>query len=130
MTDFDTIIRGGAIVDGTRYRERFVGDLGIKNGQIAAITPAGGLANRSADAVIDAEGLVVAPGFVDLHTHYCGKVSQSQSMPAFMVASGIASTRSIDSIARSCWSGRVGAKPKPQLPMATEVTPCQLEQLR
>ena len=74
MADFDTIIRGGTIVDGTRHRERFTGDLGIKDGLIAAVTPAGGLAERSADRVVDAAGLVVAPGFVDLHTHYDGQI--------------------------------------------------------
>ena len=74
MTDFDTIIRGGTIVDGTRHRERFVGDLGIKGGLIVAITGEGGLSGRSADQVIDAKGLVVAPGFVDLHTHYDGQL--------------------------------------------------------
>jgi N-acyl-D-aspartate/D-glutamate deacylase len=74
MTDFDTIVRGGTIVDGTRHRERFIGDLGIKDGLIAAVTPAGGLADRSAERVIDAAGLVVAPGFVDLHTHYDGQL--------------------------------------------------------
>ncbi len=74
MADFDTIVRGGTIVDGTRHRERFTGDLGIKDGLIAAVTPAGGLADRSADRVVDAAGLVVAPGFVDLHTHYDGQL--------------------------------------------------------
>ena len=74
MADFDTIVRGGTIVDGTRHRERFTGDLGIKDGLIAAVTPAGGLAERSADRVVDAAGLVVAPGFVDLHTHYDGQI--------------------------------------------------------
>jgi hypothetical protein len=44
-----------------------------------------------------------------------------------MEASGIASTRVIDSMARSRSSGCTGAKPKPQLPIATEVMPCQLE---
>lgn len=74
MTDFDTIIKGGTIVDGTRHRARFVGDIAIKNGLIAEITPAGGLNARTAGKVIDAKGLVVAPGFVDLHTHYDGQL--------------------------------------------------------
>ncbi len=74
MTDFDTIIKGGTIVDGTRHRARFVGDIAIKNGLIAEITSAGGLSARTAGKVIDAKGLVVAPGFVDLHTHYDGQL--------------------------------------------------------
>ena len=54
----------------------------------------------------------------------CGKVSQSQGMPACIVFSGTASFRETASIARSRSSGRHGAKPKPQLPMTTLVTPC------
>lgn len=74
MADFDTLITGGTIVDGTRTRERFAGDIGVKDGVIAAIAPAGELGRHSADKVIDATGLVVAPGFVDLHTHYDGQL--------------------------------------------------------
>lgn len=70
MSDFDTIIKGGTIVDGTRTRERFVGDVAIKDGLIAEIAEGEGLDASRADKVIDAKGLVVAPGFVDLHTHY------------------------------------------------------------
>ena len=46
-------------------------------------------------------------------------------MPAFIALYGIASTRVIERIARSRSSGRTGAKPKPQLPITTDVTPCQ-----
>ena len=66
MPQFDTIIRGGTIVDGTRV-PRYRADLGIKNGKIAKI---GRLQPSDATKVIDANGLVVAPGFIDLHTHY------------------------------------------------------------
>ena len=66
MAEFDTIIRGGTVVDGTGMpRQRT--DLGIKDGRVAAID---GLRSSDADQVLDADGLVVAPGFVDLHTHY------------------------------------------------------------
>ncbi len=65
MTTFDTIIRGGTIIDGLRSG-RFVGDIGIRDGKIAAI---GGIAG-DAERILDARGLIVAPGFVDLHTHY------------------------------------------------------------
>jgi N-acyl-D-aspartate/D-glutamate deacylase len=54
------------VVDGTR-RPRFRADIGIKDGVIAAI---GRVSTDDADRVLDAEGLIVAPGFVDLHTHY------------------------------------------------------------
>jgi len=49
-----------------RRRNGQPGDVGIKNGQIAAV---GRLGNASARRVIDAKGLVAAPGFIDLYTH-------------------------------------------------------------
>ncbi|MBS0537734.1 MAG: amidohydrolase family protein [Proteobacteria bacterium] len=63
---FDRVIRGGMIVDGSRL-PRFRGDIGIKDGVIACI---GQLGAHEARETIDAAGLIVAPGFVDLHTHY------------------------------------------------------------
>jgi N-acyl-D-aspartate/D-glutamate deacylase len=70
MAEFDIHIKGGTIVDGTRV-PRYRGDLWIKDGKIAQI---GGRATGTADKVIDAEGKIVAPGFVDLHTHYDAQV--------------------------------------------------------
>jgi len=67
---FDTLIRHGTVVDGTRA-PRFVADIGIRDGRIAAI---GRLPEADADRVIAAEGLIVAPGFVDLHTHYDAQI--------------------------------------------------------
>lgn len=66
MPQFDTIIKGGTIVDGTRV-PRYKADIGIKNGKIAKI---GKLNSSDATKVVDASGLIVAPGFIDLHTHY------------------------------------------------------------
>ncbi|MEH6639521.1 MAG: amidohydrolase family protein [Porticoccaceae bacterium] len=74
MSAYDTIIKGGTIVDGTRTRERFVGDVAIKDGLIAEIVEGGGLDTSLADKVIDASGLNVVPGYVDLHTHYDGQL--------------------------------------------------------
>jgi N-acyl-D-aspartate/D-glutamate deacylase len=60
----DTVIRGGKIVDGTGAQS-FHGDVGIKDGRIAEI---GKIAAKGKEE-IDAEGHVVSPGFIDLHTH-------------------------------------------------------------
>jgi N-acyl-D-aspartate/D-glutamate deacylase len=65
---YDVVIRGGRIVDGTG-NPWFAGDVAIKGGRIAAVGSAGRLANATAARVIDTTGLVVAPGFIDLHTH-------------------------------------------------------------
>src|SRR5438874_913410 len=62
---YDVVIRGGHIVDGNG-NPWFAGDVGIRNGRVAAI---GKLDNAPATRVIDAAGRIVAPGFIDLHTH-------------------------------------------------------------
>ncbi len=72
MTEFDLLIQNGTVVDGTRA-PRFRGDVGIRDGKVVAISRAK-LDGASAARVIDAEGLVVAPGFVDLHTHYDAQI--------------------------------------------------------
>ncbi|MGD9601591.1 MAG: amidohydrolase family protein [Gammaproteobacteria bacterium] len=72
MAQFDTLIRNGTIVDGTRA-PRFQGDVGIKDGIVTRISREG-LDPATAARVIDARGLIVAPGFVDLHTHYDAQI--------------------------------------------------------
>jgi N-acyl-D-aspartate/D-glutamate deacylase len=70
---FDLKITGGTIVDGTGA-PRFVGDIGIKDGVIVAVARGGGL-DGEATETIDATGKIVAPGFVDIHTHYDGQAT-------------------------------------------------------
>ena len=70
MPDYDVIFKGGTIVDGTRT-PRYKSDLAIKDGKVAKI---GGLRGAGATQVLDASGLIVAPGFVDLHTHYDAQI--------------------------------------------------------
>ncbi len=70
MAEFNTVIKGGTIIDGLRT-PRYVADIGITDGHIAYI---GRLNASDGDQVLDAAGLIVAPGFVDLHTHYDGQV--------------------------------------------------------
>ena len=62
---FDTVIRNGTIIDGTG-RLRYDADVGIRGGKIEAI---GSLGDAEAGSVVDAAGLIVAPGFIDMHSH-------------------------------------------------------------
>jgi N-acyl-D-aspartate/D-glutamate deacylase len=62
---FDLIIQGGRVVDGSGADAR-VADVGISNGAIAAIGALGGDARQ----IVDAQGRIVAPGFIDPHTHF------------------------------------------------------------
>ena len=71
MAKFDVLIRGGTVVDGTRV-PRFKADVGIKDGVVAQV--GGRMDPADADQVLDAEGQIVAPGFVDLHTHYDAQI--------------------------------------------------------
>ena len=64
----DIVIRGGTIVDGTG-KAAFTGDVAIAGGRIAAVGGKQGPARRE----IDADGLMVTPGWVDVHTHYDGQ---------------------------------------------------------
>jgi N-acyl-D-aspartate/D-glutamate deacylase len=66
MPSFDTVIKDGTVFDGLQT-PRFKGDVAIKDGRIAQI---GNVDASDAAEVIDASGKHVAPGFVDLHTHY------------------------------------------------------------
>src|SRR5262245_3450841 len=72
---YDLVIRNGNIVDGSGG-EPFVGDLAITGSAIAAV----GKFDGSGIEEIDATGLLVTPGFVDVHTHYDGQVTWEQRL--------------------------------------------------
>jgi N-acyl-D-amino-acid deacylase len=76
--DFDVVLSNGHIVDGTG-NPWFAGDVAINGDRIVRLGPAGGLANARATRRIDATGLVVAPGFIDI---------QGQSYTAFLTGDG------------------------------------------
>jgi dihydroorotase/N-acyl-D-amino-acid deacylase len=65
---YDVVITGGRIVDGSG-NPWFHGDVGIRGDRIARIAPRGGLSAANARRRIDATGLVVAPGFIDIQSH-------------------------------------------------------------
>src|SRR6266481_10098730 len=66
----DIVIHGGTIIDGTG-RAGFTGDVAVDGGRIAAVGGKAGLGRRD----IAADGLLVTPGRVDVHTHYDGQAT-------------------------------------------------------
>jgi N-acyl-D-amino-acid deacylase len=70
MNEFDLVIRGGTILDGSGGAP-FDADVAIRNGRIASI---GNIAESGVEE-INAKGMIVTPGFVDIHTHYDGQAT-------------------------------------------------------
>ncbi|HQS97542.1 MAG: amidohydrolase [Novosphingobium sp. 17-62-19] len=75
MPAYDLIIRNGTIVDGTGA-PRFAGDVAVKDGLVAAV----GTVRGDAADEIDATGRIIAPGWVDIHTHYDGQATWDAEM--------------------------------------------------
>ncbi|MBM3504644.1 MAG: amidohydrolase family protein [Alphaproteobacteria bacterium] len=67
---FDLLIKGGTIVDGSGAAKR-TGDVAVRDGMIVEVGRVSGMARET----IDADGLIVTPGWVDIHTHYDGQVT-------------------------------------------------------
>ncbi|NIU85571.1 MAG: amidohydrolase family protein, partial [Candidatus Korarchaeota archaeon] len=62
---FDVVIKNGCLVDGTG-NPWFKADIGVKNGKVSEI---GELHSADANRIINAKGLMVCPGFIDMHSH-------------------------------------------------------------
>src|SRR5689334_4024750 len=75
MSEHSLLIRGGTVVDGTGAAAR-TADVAIRDGIVTEV----GRVDGKADRVIDADGLMVTPGFVDIHCHYDGQASWGERM--------------------------------------------------
>lgn len=85
---YEVVILRGQIVDGTG-NPWFYGDIALRNDRIVRITPAGHLQNASAEEKIDARGLVVAPGFIDIQSHSRGALLSGDGRVISKVTQGI-----------------------------------------
>jgi len=74
---FDVVIANGLVVDGTGARAPYTGDVGVRGEKIEAVAPPGTLRG---DQHVDARNRIVAPGFVDIHTHYDAQVLWDQTL--------------------------------------------------
>ena len=70
MTEFDLVVRGGQLIDGTGAEAR-TADVAVQEGKIVEIGQVAGKGKQE----IPADGAIVTPGFVDIHTHYDGQVT-------------------------------------------------------
>lgn len=103
----DLLIHGGTVIDGTRA-PRFEADVAVRDGRITAI---GDLRNHTANTVIEAQGRIVAPGFIDAHTHDDQAVLSQATMP-FKVSQGVTTV-----IAGNCGISAAPLRPGMELPM-------------
>jgi N-acyl-D-amino-acid deacylase len=106
-THHDLLIRGGTVIDGTKA-PRYEADIAIRDGRITAI---GDLSGASADRVLDATGRIVAPGFIDSHTHDDQAVL-SQPLVSCKVSQGVTTV-----VAGNCGISAAPLRADTELPM-------------
>jgi adenine deaminase len=80
---FDLIIKGGKVIDGTGVAETLA-DVGIRDGKIVAL---GTIESVDAMRIVDAKGMHVVPGFVDIHTHTDSAILRLPTAQRFCVLS-------------------------------------------
>jgi N-acyl-D-amino-acid deacylase len=85
---FDLVIEGGRVVDGTG-NPWFYGDVAVIGDRIARIAPAGMLAHARVTRRIDAHGMVVAPGFIDIQAQSVGELTNGDSRVESMTTQGV-----------------------------------------
>ena len=99
--DFDLVIRGGRIVT---EESSFDADLGIKDGKVAAIATA--LRDTGGARIIDGRGLLVAPGAIDVHTHFATNVGEGSTADDYESGSRAAAAGGITSFVNFAFQGR------------------------
>ena len=104
---YDLLIRGGTVIDGTKA-PRYEADVAVKDGRIAAI---GELSGASARRTVQAQGRIVAPGFIDSHTHDDQALVAQPDM-SFKASQGVTTV-----IAGNCGVSAAPLKPGMELPM-------------
>src|SRR6476661_6465579 len=107
----DLIVRGGTVIDGTKA-PRFDADVAVKDGRIAAI---GDLAGYTAKQTVQAQGRIVAPGFIDAHTHDDMAVISHPEMD-FKVSQGVTTV-----IAGNCGISAAPLRRDMELPMPLDL---------
>jgi N-acyl-D-amino-acid deacylase len=89
MAAYDLVIRNGRVADGTG-KKMFAADVAVKGDRIAAVDAPGSL---KGDNEIDAKGKVVAPGFIDVHTHDDTALIDNPTMASPRSCAAIAASR-------------------------------------
>ena len=118
MAKCDLLLRGGLLIDGTGGAIR-EGDLAADGGRILALGELDGL---TAEKELDVTGLVVAPGFIDVHTHDDWALLTTPEMP-FKVTQGVTTV-----VAGNCGISAAPFTPRPGLPAPFKVIPDASEQ--